>query len=282
MAINILEAFTSEPEALDFIWPGFLAGTVGALVAPGATGKSFFALEAAMCVVSPSSNGVLLDLDIERRGGGVVYAAAEDPPVILKKRIHAIGAYLDEDAKKQAAVGLLVEPIMGARLNLMDDDHLKRFKEYSMGARLIIVDTLSRVHTENENDNGAMSGLLQRLEYIAKETTAGVLFLHHIGKAAATGGEGDTQQAARGASALIDNARYAAALTKMTKTEAEAYGVDDAMRGFFVRHTVTKNNYGSPLSDQWYRRHEGGVLLPTKLEMQQKPKEKGGRDREKA
>lgn len=277
MAINILEAFTSEPEALDFILPGFLAGTVGALVAPGATGKSFFALEAAMCVVSPLANGALLDLDIERRGGGVVYAAAEDPPVILKKRIHAIGAYLDDDAKKQAAVGLLVEPIMGARLNLMDDDHLKRFKEYSMGARLIIVDTLSRVHTENENDNGAMSGLLQRLEFVAKETGAGVLFLHHIGKAAATGGEGDTQQAARGASALIDNARYAAALTKMTKNEAEAYGVDDSMRGFFVRHTVTKNNYGSPLTDCWYRRHEGGVLLPTKLEMQQKTKEKGGR-----
>ena len=35
---------------------GFLAGTVGALVAPGATGKSFWALEAAMpsiaCTVS--------------------------------------------------------------------------------------------------------------------------------------------------------------------------------------------------------------------------------------
>ena len=41
MAINIMEAFQQEPPQLDFIWPGFLAGTVGALVAPGATGKSF-------------------------------------------------------------------------------------------------------------------------------------------------------------------------------------------------------------------------------------------------
>lgn len=35
MALDIMAAFTNEPPELDFIWPGFLAGTVGALVAPG-------------------------------------------------------------------------------------------------------------------------------------------------------------------------------------------------------------------------------------------------------
>uniref|UniRef100_UPI0027E46466 AAA family ATPase n=2 Tax=Pseudomonadota TaxID=1224 RepID=UPI0027E46466 len=50
MAIDLRAAFENEPPALDFIWPGFLAGTVGALVAPGATGKSFWALEAAMAI----------------------------------------------------------------------------------------------------------------------------------------------------------------------------------------------------------------------------------------
>ncbi|MCF5935882.1 helicase RepA family protein, partial [Xanthomonas perforans] len=52
MAIDVLAAFECEPPVLDFIWPGFLAGTVGALVAPGATGKSFWALEAAMSIAS--------------------------------------------------------------------------------------------------------------------------------------------------------------------------------------------------------------------------------------
>lgn len=50
MAIDLRAAFENQPPVLDFIWPGFLAGTVGALVAPGATGKSFWALEAAMSV----------------------------------------------------------------------------------------------------------------------------------------------------------------------------------------------------------------------------------------
>lgn len=45
MALDIMAAFTNEPPELDFIWPGFLAGTVGALVAPGATGKSFLLLK---------------------------------------------------------------------------------------------------------------------------------------------------------------------------------------------------------------------------------------------
>lgn len=31
MAVDIMAAFTNDPQELDFIWPGFLAGTVGTL-----------------------------------------------------------------------------------------------------------------------------------------------------------------------------------------------------------------------------------------------------------
>ena len=65
MAIDLIDlraAFENEPPALDFIWPGFLAGTVGALVAPGATGKSFWALEAAMAIACSVAGGDLLRL----------------------------------------------------------------------------------------------------------------------------------------------------------------------------------------------------------------------------
>ncbi|WP_223925546.1 AAA family ATPase, partial [Aeromonas caviae] len=51
-------AFQQEPPQLDFIWPGFLAGTVGALVAPGATGKSFWALQA-MDIAASSAQKLL-------------------------------------------------------------------------------------------------------------------------------------------------------------------------------------------------------------------------------
>jgi cell division protein FtsX len=64
--LDIMAAFTQEPPELDFVWPGFVAGTVGALVAPGATGKSFWALEAAMAVASAVSGGDVLRLRPQR------------------------------------------------------------------------------------------------------------------------------------------------------------------------------------------------------------------------
>ena len=93
MAIDLLAAFEQEPPALDFIWPGFLAGTVGALIAPGATGKSFWALEAAMAVACTTPGGDLLQL-APARNGRVLYLAGEDPVPALVRRVHSIGQHL--------------------------------------------------------------------------------------------------------------------------------------------------------------------------------------------
>lgn len=86
MALDIMAAFTNEPPELDFIWPGFLAGTVGALVAPGATGKSFFALEAAMSIACSVAGGDLVGL-APAHTGRVVYLAGEDPQPALVRRV---------------------------------------------------------------------------------------------------------------------------------------------------------------------------------------------------
>ncbi|KGR50635.1 hypothetical protein OC00_12040 [Xanthomonas vasicola] len=74
MAIDVLAAFEHEPPILDFIRPGFLAGTVGALVAQGGTGKSFWALEAAMSIARSVAGGDLVGL-APVRTGRVVYLA---------------------------------------------------------------------------------------------------------------------------------------------------------------------------------------------------------------
>lgn len=50
MSIDILSAFKCDPPDLDFVLLGLLAGTVATLFFPGATGKSFFAVQAAMGV----------------------------------------------------------------------------------------------------------------------------------------------------------------------------------------------------------------------------------------
>lgn len=282
MAIDVLAAFECEPPVLDFIWPGFLAGTVGALVAPGATGKSFWALEAAMSIACSVAGGNLVGL-APAHSGRVVYLAGEDPPSALVRRIHAIGQHLGHAARQAIAENLALEPIMGKRLNVMDEAHLRRVIEYSAGARLIVLDTLSRIHALDENSNGSMAHLVAVFEQVAATTGASVLYLHHVSKGSAREGQTDQQQAARGASALIDNARWCGYVARMTEDEAKRLSdrahdrqpIGNERRGYFVRFGVNKQNYDATTLDRWYMRHAGGVLVPVKLHEASKNEEKG-------
>lgn len=272
MAIDLRAAFENEPPTLDFIWPGFLAGTVGALVAPGATGKSFWALEAAMSIACSVAGGDLVGL-APTHSGRVIYLAGEDPQPALVCRIHAIGKHLSQQAREAIAENLTLEPILGKRLDVMDDRHLAHVIEFCAEARLIVLDTLSRIHTRDENSNGDMAQLVATLEHVAVRTGASVLYLHHVSKGSARECQTDQQQAARGASALIDNARWCGFVAKMTEDEAmrlsdrtynrEPIGND--RRGYFVRFGVSKQNYDATQLDRWYSRRGGGVLLPVEL-----------------
>lgn len=272
MTINIREAFENDPPTLDFIWSGFLAGTVGALVAPGATGKSYWALEAAMSVACGASGGDLLQLQPQRTGR-VVYLAGEDPEPVLIRRIHSIGKHLSEEARENIAENLIVQPVMGAMINIMDQRHRSRVTEFCAGTRLIVLDTLSRIHSLDENSNGDMARLLATLEGVAATTGASVLYLHHVNKGSARDGQADQQQAARGASALVDNARWCGFVARMTESEAknlsdrnfDRHPIGNERRGYFVRFGVSKQNYDTVQADRWYERRDGGVLVPAQL-----------------
>jgi RecA-family ATPase len=183
------------------------------------------------------------------------------------RRIHAIGQHLGHAARQAIAENLALEPIMGKRLNVMDEAHLRRVIEYSAGARLIVLDTLSRIHALDENSNGNMAHLVAVLEQVAATTGASVLYLHHVSKGSAREGQTDQQQAARGASALIDNARWCGYVARMTEDEAKRLSdrahdrqpIGNERRGFFVRFGVSKQNYDATPLDRWYMRHAGGV-----------------------
>lgn len=270
MAIDIMAAFENEPPPLDYIFPGFILGTVGALVSPGATGKSFLMLEAAMSIACAVAGGDLVNFRPEKPGR-VVYFAGEDPANVLIRRVHAIGQHIAPAARQSIAQNLSLEAIAGKRLNVMDEKHLARVVEYCAGARLIVFDTLSRIHQLDENSNGDMSHLVSTLEYIADKTGASVLYLHHVSKGSSSAGQADQQHAARGASALIDNARWSAYVARMS--EAESLQFSDRIdrqpigdrRGFFVRFGENKQNYGIDQAPRWFERRDGGVLLPVEL-----------------
>lgn len=262
--IDILTALTTNQPPPEFIWQGFLAGTVGALTSPGATGKSFYALEAAIAVACGTEEGDLLDIK-PHCYGPVLFLTAEDPADQTRDRLRSIGKILRPEIHQLVANDLRIIPLIGQRQNLVNETDLARASDAGEGCRLIVVDTLTRFHVADENSNAEMSAVVGQLERLAQETGAGVLFLHHVSKGAVLSGTGASQQAARGASALIDNARWGAALTNMTPAQAETLGVAQQDIWRFVALSATKINYGRAAPDRWYRRNDDGVLLPVHL-----------------
>lgn len=260
--IDIAAAFVTQPKPLDFVLPGMLAGTVGALVSPGGAGKSMMALQLAILVAGGAD---LVGFDAVISHGRVVILAAEDPAEALEHRLHALGGHLDASQRDLVNDSVDILPLLGYAFDVMSQDWYDWVLDKARGTRLLVVDTLRRIHTLDENDSGDMAGLLSQLERIVRLTGCTILFLHHSSKAAAMQGQGDVQQASRGSSVLVDNIRWQSYMATMTRDEAAKFSVDEDRRGFFVRWGVSKQNYGKPIAECWLQRHEGGVLLPASL-----------------
>ena len=270
-SINVMRAFREKPAPLDFVLPGLMAGTVGAIVSPGGAGKSMLALEMAAYIAS----GIDMTgfCQGEHMQGRAAFLAAEDPPEAIAHRIHAIGQQLQSnlsDNRSQLAMELIaekvvIESLLGYQIDIKNPKWIKFIESMATDRRILFIDTLRRFHQSDENNSGDMAQVLGVLEGIAQRTHCAIVFLHHASKAAALSGQGDMQQASRGSSALVDNVRWQMYLSGCSKDEAKKLDIDEAMRGYFVRAGVSKQNYGPPVADVWMRRIDGGVLMPAKF-----------------
>jgi RecA-family ATPase len=269
--LNLAATLRAPRTPKDFIIPGFKAGTLGALVAPGGTGKSFLALELAMAVASPLADVAGFN---PPGHGKVLYVNGEDPEDEMADRVSWISERFPPQADPQLLENLRIVPAMGSLLDFGrrpqgDTDRISQdlgdLILNAHGCRLIVIDTLTRFHTMNENDNGQMGQVLANFEHVIAATGAALLFIHHTNKSSTREGDTDNQAAARGADTLMAHSRFAAYLAKMTEAEAEKYGADPERRGHYLRFGASKQNYGQSLTERWFERKEGGVLLPVEL-----------------
>ncbi len=74
---------------------------------------------------------------------------------------------------------------------------------------------------------------------------------------------------------LVDNVRWQGFLSTMSKSEADALGVEQDRRRFFERFGISKQNYGAPFDDVWFERGPGGLLRAVKFEKTVDQKKKG-------
>jgi RecA-family ATPase len=279
--LDIGKMISQPPPPLDFVIPGMLAGTVASLVSPGGAGKSFLALELAVLIAtSVDVAGLTMspDWSSKPKRGKVLYIALEDAASVLSHRLHDIGTkakgitQVNSFGKALAASMRLAS--IPAGMDLLSMGWKEWFALQCEGMRLVVIDTFRLAHQGDENSAGEMARVMAALGSVAAKTGAGILFLHHTSKAAATEGRVDAQQAARGSSVIVDNARGGFYLQKMTSDESKIL-VDTMIpnntqtvgdnRWQYVRFGISKANAGKPWDAIWLRKGANGVLQWTRL-----------------
>lgn len=263
MAIDILAAMQNKPEPLNFVLPGLVRGTVGAIVSPGGAGKSAFALQLTAQVAGGPD---LMGLSV--LGGKSVYLPGEDPEAVLCHRLFALGEKCNSEQREAISKRLFVEPMEKSQVNIMHPEWFEYLREAATGQTLLVLDTLRTIHLLDENDAGAMTAVIGRMKEIAATTGCSIIFLHHTSKSSALNGQAAEQQASRGSSVLVDNIRWQGYLKTMSETEAEDFGVQPERRKYFVQFGVSKQNYGAPFESIWLQKVssktdgiEGGYTL---------------------
>lgn len=253
MPIDILSALSERPANLDFVLPGLVAGTVGAIVSPGGSGKSALALQlSAFIAGGPDLVGMG-----PIKHGFAAYLPGEDPEIAVKHRLFALGEQCSPGHREAMANNLYIEPLEKHSVDIMQPEWFEFIKKVATGRRLLILDTLRMVHQLDENDSSAMTQVVGRMKTIAATTGCSIVFLHHTSKSSAMNGQGAEQQASRGSSVLVDNIRWQGYLRGMSEADAKVYGVDDGQRRFFVEFGVSKQNYGAPYQPTWLRKVSG-------------------------
>ena len=232
-----------------------LRGFITVLVAPGGTGKSIYAMTAALSLATGQK---LLDQHVWERVN--VAVINEDPQDELERRLAAIimrhkideteveGRYflnsMDDRGVLMAAKGAdgftVVHPDEDALIEQIGLHHIG----------LLVVDPYAESHTLEENSNPDMIKAAAAWRRVARQTGCAILLVHHVRKGAAEG----SIDAARGAKGLTDSARVGLLMQTMSEDEAKAVNVPLEDRFRYVRVDDAKVNL-SPRIDRarWFR-----------------------------
>lgn len=194
------EAGTTEPQFLDWTTPVPAAGTTawcigdwleqgdsGSLVGPPKVGKSLVALEAAASKAAGTSF-----LGRKVAPGAVLYLDYENREDAVRKRLSDMGFAFPDLANLKYACFPTLPP-----LDTQSGGEALRRLVGDTCAELVVIDTLQRVVTGEENSSQGIRDLYRHTLMPLRASGVSVLRLDHLGK-------GD-QSTARGSSAKLDD-----------------------------------------------------------------------------
>ena len=245
-------------------------GVVTFVSGRGAAAKSAFAQQVALMVANgtawaywePRSAGRVVlvngedDLDEQRRR---MSAAKDIQGAPLADRIHTLNAARITMFEPDPETGLATPTKLW--------EEVKR-KVRKVKADVLIIDPLVESHCRNENDNGHMAHVVGHMKVLARNHQCAVLVVHHMRK----GAVGGDQDGARGASALVNAARTAITMEKMTEEDAVKLLPEKEVPNHarYIRVSDPKQNYGPSLGDRWLMikpvLHKNGESYPALVE----------------
>ena len=241
-----------------------MLGHMTLIVSPGAVGKSSFGIAAGVAVALGGNDMIPGHHDVEQ--GNVLLINGEDDHHELNRRLAGVLREY-EISPGQLAGKLFLQSFYGQSPRLATYD--KREDTIHHGAlvyktkafclehniKLIIIDPLIGFHNAPENTNEAMEQVAAILRFLAKETGAALIVMHHTRK---TGSNSEAHagdaESGRGAVALIWASRIAKTLARMSKDTARKMNLDWSIGLDLRRIDDAKANYARAAEGaSWFR-----------------------------
>lgn len=162
---------TIPPPPYEWLVNGLIAkGDTTLLVGEPNVGKSWLSLSLACAIANGSEKWINWDLEMH---GRVLYVDEENPYDVVYHRLQQLGLKSHDNIRYLHKQGI--------RLDRGFDRFLDEAMTYQ--PTLIVLDSLTRLHTQDENNAGAMAGLFNdSINTLTKETGAAVFILHHTNK----------------------------------------------------------------------------------------------------
>lgn len=169
-----LDLSRQPPPVQWLAWEQLALGDVTVLLGESNVGKSFLTLSLALAV---AQGGKWLGLPIEP--GRVLYVDEENPEDVIYDRLRRLG--MTEEGQRN------IHYLWNQRVRLDRDPDKLLDDALNLQPKLIVLDSLARIHSQDENSAGAMSALYDNgIKPLARETGACVVLLHHTSKTDST------------------------------------------------------------------------------------------------
>ncbi|MGG5257481.1 AAA family ATPase [Phycicoccus avicenniae] len=242
--LDFTTLYTTPPQPIPWLIAPILAeGRITLLYAPGKAGKSLVAMEAACAL---ATGGLALTQRTPHHPVHVLYVDQEQTPEDWRDRTQAMG-YTVQDAA-ELTEHLHVSNLQAwAPLDTVAGGAQLLAEVRRTGARVVIIDTVSKVVAGEENSNDTHQALYRHTLAPLKREGLAVLLLDHTGK--------DLEKGARGGSAKTDNIDIAYQLTprshdKLTLAPTHVRFRDDATSRTItlVRSTIPRLTH---VEDTW-------------------------------